>query len=121
MAKILIVEDDPGFAHLLALAVRKAGHEVAMAMDPPTGLVQMRRFKPAVVVLDIKMPAGGGEKFLDSVRAIPDMSFIPVIVVTGDDSAETKAIAAKYGVAKFFLKPVANEKLVAAIKELTPG
>lgn len=121
MARILIVEDDAEYGQLLSMGLRKAGHQTALAMDPPTGLVQMRKFNPDVVVLDIRMPAGGGKNFLDAVSEIPNMALVPVIVVTGDDSADTRALAERYNVAKFFLKPVDQTALAEAVKELTGG
>ncbi len=86
--RILIVEDDAGVREALADAMEDAGAEVVVAVDGLDALELLRSGpRPAVILLDLRLPRLGGQEFLRELRADPRFEHIPVITMTGGAAA----------------------------------
>jgi len=111
--RVLLIEDEPGLAEILALNLRLAGYQVETAMD---GLTAWQRFEadpPDVVVLDLGLPALSGFRLLELMRdSTPSLS---VIVITALDFEEAEEVAS-YGVDGFMTKPFAPKALVRQVE-----
>jgi DNA-binding response OmpR family regulator len=98
-ARILVVEDDPTLATMYRSGLRFAGFEVATAANGITALWHIDQSPPDAIVLDLHLPGIHGEAILAEIVARPDLSHIPVIVVTGSDThrvvAQARAILRK--------------------------
>jgi CheY-like chemotaxis protein len=81
--KILIVEDDPDFAALLALLLKSDGYSVFHASDGPQAYRAVRQVLPDLITLDIHMPRESGALFYRKLRADADFRETPVVVITG--------------------------------------
>jgi CheY-like chemotaxis protein len=92
-APVLIVEDDDDLRRMMAEWLRGQGHPVVEARDGREGLAKLVAFKPAVVLLDLKMPRMSGRQFRRLQRRLEDSSLasIPVIVVSGLPDATEQA------------------------------
>ncbi len=95
--RILIVEDDADIREALAGAMADAGAEVVVAEDGMDALEQLRAGpRPAVILLDLRLPRLGGEDFLREMRADPRFEHVPVITMTaGTGAAEGSDIVAR--------------------------
>jgi CheY-like chemotaxis protein len=80
---VLIVEDEPDFAALLASILIKAGYSVATAYNCENALLQVRNARPDLITLDIQMPRKSGAFFYRKLKADERLRDIPVVVVTG--------------------------------------
>lgn len=80
--QVLVVDDDPDSRRVAAKFLSGANLEVREAADGETGLVEMHRDPPDVVVLDLMMPVLDGFGVLATMRADPELSTIPVVVLT---------------------------------------
>jgi two-component system, chemotaxis family, chemotaxis protein CheY len=110
--KLLIIDDDRAFVVLAAAILRDAGFMVLEAHDAMQGYMYAQQDPPAIILLDMQMPAGGGMSMLDKVRAIPRLRAIPVIVVTAStDEGLVDAVKAK-GAIGLLQKPVDRDQLV---------
>jgi chemotaxis family two-component system response regulator Rcp1 len=98
-AKVLLVEDNPGDAHLTIRALRSAKvvneQNVDVVEDGEKALAYLRqqgayrdRARPDLVLLDLNLPKVDGCAVLKVVKADPDLRRIPVIVITGSPAAE---------------------------------
>ena len=58
MTRVLVVEDDPGIAEGLLLNLRLEGYDVRVAATGVAGLELCREWRPALLVLDLKLPEG---------------------------------------------------------------
>ncbi|HYA50531.1 MAG TPA: response regulator [Streptosporangiaceae bacterium] len=116
--RILIVDDDRDMVTLLAAAIRAAGFEVIPAEDAMQGLRIAMRERPALIVADLQMPAGGGRGLLERLAVPEQTRNVPILVVTGtiDPSREQEVLAA--GARKVLFKPVDPAQVVAAIREM---
>jgi two-component system NtrC family response regulator len=105
--KLLIIEDDSGLRSQLRWCFD--GYEVLMAEDRETGLAQVRRYAPSIVLLDLGLPpdpanASEGLKALEQIRSLAPE--IKVIVVTGNDERKNALQAIAMGAYDFYQKPV---------------
>src|SRR5450755_336300 len=112
---LLIIEDDPAFAHLLF----DIGHELELqgllAATAEDGLAMAKRYRPSAIVLDIGLPDRSGLSVLDALKHDPLTRHVPVHVISASDHAKT---ALEMGAAGYALKPIEREQLLEAIKHL---
>jgi two-component system KDP operon response regulator KdpE len=114
--KILIVEDDPDLLRGLQLRLSANDYDVILAGNGMTGIAQMRKHKPDLMILDLGLPAGDGFSVLERMRINESLSSMPVIVFSGRDRVGNQDRALKAGASSFLQKPVENETLLAAIR-----
>src|SRR5256885_15714393 len=81
--KILVIDDDKTFTAMAASLLRSAGYSPVVAFDAMQGFMFAQRESPALILLDLSMPAGGGMQLLDKLRDSHKTQNVPVIVVTG--------------------------------------
>jgi DNA-binding response OmpR family regulator len=114
--QILIIEDDQKIAMALAVRLKAAGYEATTTYDALTGLNAAVRNPPALVLLDISMPAGDGFSVAERIQAlIPTPT--PIIFLTASKQPGFKEKARKLGAAGYFEKPYEAEELFGAIRE----
>lgn len=84
MARVLVIEDEPGIAMVLQIALGDAGHEVATASDGMAGLNMLSRPPhPDVVFVDLNLPGLSGRTVVEIIRETPVLKDIPVIALSG--------------------------------------
>jgi DNA-binding response OmpR family regulator len=111
--KVLIVEDDPDARRVMQLAVGAGGYQAILAADGVSALQAAKRENPAAIVLDLGLPGGDGFSVLERLAAASTLSAIPVVVVSGKDSARARALAG--GAVAFLGKPIDGAALLGAI------
>jgi len=79
---VLIVEDDAGMSAMLAIALEDAEYEVEIATNGAEALDMLAKIRPAVVLLDVRMPVMDGPAFLQALAERPDYQAPPIIVMT---------------------------------------
>ena len=116
---VLLVEDDPDTAELLALALERRGAECRLAASGTAAVCELSRAPAAVIVCDLSLPDGSGLDWLPKLRAIPGMAGAPAVAVSeyGSESARSTSISA--GFAKHLTKPASLLDLITAITTLT--
>ncbi len=117
MARVLVVDDDPGVRRLLELVLGGAGHEVVLADSARSALVFLRQATPDLIVLDIMMPDMDGLALLGRIRGVKRLARVPVILFTGggrDLEAPGKALGADL----FLEKPISGKRLREAVEAL---
>jgi CheY-like chemotaxis protein len=112
---ILIVEDDLDLREALSEVLRDEGYTVAMAADGQEALDHLRRqSRPSLILLDLTMPVMNGWQFRAEQRQDPDLSGIPVVVLSaGDHLAEQ---VAPLGIADYVRKPIELRHLLRLIE-----
>ncbi len=79
---VLIVEDDAGMSAMLAIALEDARFEVQIATNGAEALEMLEMLRPAVILLDVRMPVMDGPTFLQALAERPDYQSPPIIVMT---------------------------------------
>jgi CheY-like chemotaxis protein/signal transduction histidine kinase/HAMP domain-containing protein len=111
----LIVEDDALFAQILLDLARERGFKGVVASQGGAALRLARRYKPAAITLDIRLPDRDGWTVLDRLKHDPKTSHIPVHVITAyDREVQPRGL----GALTCLRKPVTREQLVAAFDQI---
>jgi DNA-binding response OmpR family regulator len=113
--KILVVDDDRTILEISGQLLRSAGYEVRTAQDAFQGTSLAQRERPALILLDLQMPAGGGELTLQRVRSLAGTARVPVVVCTSCDRPEVRRRVRDLGADGFLPKPFSGEALLAAV------
>lgn len=118
---VLVVEDEPAVADLVAAILEGDGYEVVKTHNGREALDWLAGAKdefPSLVLLDIKMPVMDGREFARQFRARWD-SVVPIVVMTAYNDAE--AIAGEIGAAGWIGKPFDIGALSAAVRDRIPA
>ena len=119
-SRILVVEDDRDHARALCTRLTREGFAVIVARDACQAVQLARRERPALVILDVRLPAGDGFCVHARLNNLP-CGAVPVIYLTGLSGEVHKRRARRLGAAAVLNKPVKSEELVATIRDcLTP-
>jgi len=95
-----------------------ANFNVLEASNGLQGLQILKEHKPVIVTCDISMPVMDGFQFLEAVKQDPEISDVPVIVVTAMGRAEETAKAKKLGADACLTKPFSSSHLLEVINTL---
>jgi DNA-binding NtrC family response regulator len=109
--RVLIADDEPSIQAMIGLCLRKDGYETSVVSDGREALDAVRRLSPALLLLDLCMPALDGIAVL---RALADQNAIPlvrVIVMTAHGSVQTAVQAIRLGASDFLEKPFKPDDL----------
>ena len=118
--KILVVDDDPDLRIGFHVRLKANGFETSFAADAIGAMAVAEKEQPDLILLDLGLLVGDGFDVLDRLKNHPDLSEVPVIVLTASDPANTKKRALEAGAMAFFNKPVDNDELISAIKGAIP-
>ncbi|MCJ2181615.1 response regulator [Novosphingobium sp. 1949] len=112
---ILVVEDDPAFAGILADIAHEVGFQVLIAGTADEGALLARQYLPQAVILDMHLPDHTGLSVLDRIKRDTRTRHIPVHIVSADHD-DHDALAS--GAVGYLFKPVARETLVTMLEGL---
>ncbi len=115
---VLVVDDDPAVRDLLQRFLGGDGYRVATAADGEDGLRMARDLRPDAIVLDVIMPHGDGWSVLSRLKSDPELSAIPVIVLTVVDE---KALGYSLGAAEYLTKPIDRDRLLGLLDKYCAG
>jgi two-component system, chemotaxis family, chemotaxis protein CheY len=113
--RVLVVDDDPDMARLISAALSSMGVTPLAAYDALQGMVVAQRESPSVIIVDLHMPAGGGLKLLEKLKASARTAEIPVLVITADTAADLPRRAQELGARGFLRKPVDLVRLLEVV------
>jgi DNA-binding response OmpR family regulator len=112
-ARILIVEDEPEFAGLLALWVERHGWRPRVAHDGAEAVVSFEAEEPDLVLLDLSLPRLNGWQVIERIRAT---SLVPILLVTARDAEQDKVRGLGAGADDYMTKPLSFPELMARIE-----
>jgi CheY-like chemotaxis protein len=115
---VLLIDDSEDDRAMYAQYMVSAGWRVELAREGGQGSGSARTLRPDVVVLDLWMPGVDGFEALRRLRTDPVTQPIPVLVLTGDSSDETRDAALQAGATGYVVKPCRPDELVARIGQL---
>ncbi|QXE91867.1 response regulator [Geomonas subterranea] len=113
---VLVVEDDKLIGTMFADFLGREGFRVIQAADGLEAYKAVLTEKPHVVLTDLMMPKLDGFGLFDALRSVPDLSSIPVILITSSLQPEDEVKAFEKGFFDFIEKPVREETLITRVK-----
>ena len=118
-AHVLVVEDDPASSAILAFIAEDQGKvRVSQAGSAREMGAVLRHDVADLIILDLQLPDGNG---LCLARRVRDRSNVPIVVVTGDASRETRRSALEIGVNDFVTKPFDVKEMRQRVRDLLGG
>lgn len=119
MKSILLIDDDKFVTTLYKAKLESEGFAVDAAHSGIEALQKLEQNRPDLIVLDLNMPGITGVELLKSIRAVPLLRHIPVIVFSSGYIRTLVDEATQLGIYKFFAKAQCPPKiLISEIKEL---
>lgn len=113
---IYCVEDDPSIRDLLAYALHKEGYETRLFENGSTLMDAIEEKEPELILLDIMLPGESGLALLKMLKAKPETSNIPVIMLTALGGEYDKVIGLDMGADDYIAKPFSVMELLARIR-----
>jgi DNA-binding response OmpR family regulator len=116
--RILIVDDDPDIIRVVRGYLEQAGYQALSAGDGGSALRLVRQERPDVVVLDLMLPGRSGWEVLQSIRADPQLSAMPIVLLTARVEDIDKVGGLELGADDYITKPFNPHEVVARVKAL---
>ena len=121
-SRILIVDDDPDHLHLLELFFETSGFSnVHATSDARNVEALIAEDRPHLVLLDIHMPHIDGVEVMRRIQAAAPEQDIPMIVMSGDLSTDTRQRGEDAGATDFLAKPYEMSELLTKVRSALEG
>ncbi|HWD99064.1 MAG TPA: HD domain-containing phosphohydrolase [Bryobacteraceae bacterium] len=119
-SRILVVDDQEASVRLIEFLLEAAGfRQYASITDPRRILDLYATFRPDIILLDLEMPHLDGLAVIELLmNQFPPDSYLPILVLTGDVSAESRRNALRAGANDFLSKPFDRDELVLRVRNL---
>jgi two-component system, OmpR family, response regulator len=114
--RVLVVDDEPSLAELLASVLRYEGWDIAVAADGSSAVRTAREFKPDAVVLDVMLPDFSGLEVLRRLRS--ELPTVCVLFLTARDAVEDRVAGITAGGDDYVTKPFSLEEVLARLRGL---
>jgi two-component system alkaline phosphatase synthesis response regulator PhoP len=116
--RILLVDDEPDILEILGYNLKKEGYEVFMAEDGLQAIVQAKKHKPHLIVMDVMMPNMDGIEACIKIRENPELSktIITFLSARSEDYSQISGLNA--GADDYLTKPVRPRVLLSKVKSL---
>src|SRR3954469_3738055 len=118
--RILLVDDDAGLRALLRTTFEAVDVDLEEADDAPAATEAVRRHRPDVLVLDVRMPGGSGLDLCRDLKADPATEGISVVLLTGSNGGTAESAVAG-GADAFLRKPFSPLELLSIVERLAGG
>jgi DNA-binding NtrC family response regulator len=117
MDKVLIIEDDPVVGRALEenFVRRKLAATRVDSLAQASSALDEERFD--LVMLDLRLPDGNGEEFLEQIMALPESPL--VVMVTGNGTIESAVTCMRLGAFDYLLKPFSNSQIDVILRKAT--
>ena len=114
-ARVLVVEDEPDIAALIAYQLTREGFRVETAATGTEALMAVSREVPDLVVLDRMLPGLPGDEVLRTIKSEPATRGVPVLVLTARREQEDRIEGLELGADDYLTKPFSPRELVLRV------
>jgi len=113
---LLVIDDSITERQTLSMIMQKAGHHVIQAQDGQDALEKLQQGANVdLIVCDLEMPRMNGLEFIGATRQNPQLSQIPVIVLTSRTRDKYQRIAMELGASDYLTKPYLDQDLLGTV------
>jgi CheY-like chemotaxis protein len=118
--KVLLIEDNQQNAYLATFLLEKHGYEVTAACDGLGGIALAGTMNPALILLDIQLPAMDGYAVAQELRKLPVLRAVPIIAVTSYAMPGDREKALAAGCNGYLEKPINPDTFVMEVERFLP-
>lgn len=115
---ILIIEDDPDIAHLIAYQLKQAKYQADIVSDGEAGLKAVERNLPALVILDLMLPGRNGIEVCQILKKGAKTKNIPILMVTAKGEEADRISGFEAGADDYLSKPFSPRELVLRVQAI---
>jgi len=112
MATILVVEDDELNQELVTRFLRRAGHQVLLAIDGMSAITTAQSHIPDLIIMDLGLPGLDGWEAAKRIKSSPETAHIPIIALTAHSFSEDVRKAVVVGFDAYETKPVLYQRFM---------
>lgn len=116
VTRVLVVEDEPAIAELIAINLRHAGFEVVLAASAEQAQVAVGAVLPDLVMLDWMLPGVSGVELARHWRQAPRTRELPLIMLTARAEEADKVAGLDAGADDYLVKPFSTGEMLARIR-----
>ncbi|MGA2448932.1 MAG: response regulator [Polyangiaceae bacterium] len=117
---ILTVDDSLSIRQAVTLTLTAAGYTVLEASGGPAALDLCRGHAVHTILTDLNMPEMDGVELIGRLRALPNLTFTPIVMLTTESNPEHKARGKAAGATGWIVKPFKPDQLLAVVKRVCP-
>ncbi|HTU34365.1 MAG TPA: response regulator [Candidatus Acidoferrum sp.] len=118
MKRVLLVEDDKDIVELVKYNLEKEGYQFLSTGDGSTGLAQVRKTPPDLLILDLMLPKISGLEICKEIRKDVSLNRLPILILTAKGEEADRVVGLELGADDYVVKPFSPRELVARIKAL---
>lgn len=116
--KILLIEDDRDIVELVRYNMEKEGFQLMAVGDGASGLAQVRKSPPDLLLLDLMLPKLSGLEICKEVRRDETLNRLPIVMLTARGEEADRVVGLELGADDYVTKPFSPRELVARVKAL---
>ncbi len=121
MKTVLIIDDDPQYRRLMGELLQTHGWRVFEASDGESGLDEVRKHRPHIVLCDLLMPRSNGFQVCRAIRGDITLRQTKIVVTSGRDFEADRASARDAGADEYLTKPIQPQVLISVLERLGTG
>ncbi len=118
MRRILVIEDDKDIVELVRYNLEKEGFQVLASSDGGTGLAQIRKSRPDLLILDLMLPKLPGLEICKEIRKDVSLNRLPILILTAKGEEADRVVGLELGADDYVTKPFSTRELAARVKAL---
>ncbi|HEY3078439.1 MAG TPA: response regulator [Chloroflexota bacterium] len=112
-----MADDEPVIRELVCTALAREGYRVLAAEDGDEAWALLRRHRPLVAVLDVRMPGRTGVELVEAIRADPDLRGTYVLLFTAERRERDVLAGQNAGANRYLIKPFSVAGLTRAVAQ----
>src|SRR6202047_4040537 len=118
MKRVLVIEDDKDIVELVRYNLEKDGYQVSASADGATGLAQLRKVAPDLLILDLMLPKLSGLEICKEIRKDVTLNRLPILILTAKGEEADRVVGLELGADDYVTKPFSPRELAARVKAL---
>jgi putative two-component system response regulator len=117
--KILIIDDEPGNVRIFERVLKGAGfNNVTSITDPLKSVETYKKFRPDLILLDLKMPKLDGFGVMQALKEVETETYLPILVLTAQRDDATRLLALESGAKDFISKPFEMTEALTRVRNM---
>ncbi|HEC96646.1 MAG TPA: response regulator [Nitrospirae bacterium] len=117
MPKVMVIDDEPFILMMIEDKLRRGGLEVFTLRESKNAVDVIRREMPDLIILDWMMPEISGISICKTIKTDPDLTKIPVFMLTAKGQEDDEKLGIKCGVDRYITKPFSPRILLELVRE----
>jgi two-component system alkaline phosphatase synthesis response regulator PhoP len=118
MKRLLLVEDDKDIVELVRYNLEKEGYQLTSTADGATGLAQIHKAPPDLLILDLMLPKISGLDICKEIRKDVNLNRLPILILTAKGDEADRVVGLELGADDYVTKPFSPRELTARVKAL---